>query len=165
MTTFDQNKQDFANVIEAIELCKPLVKTFEGYAKRLPDGRCMAYLCPSKVWTIGYGSTGPGIMQSTVWTLKQAEAKLESHLWEFCIALMKVSPSLLTEKPQRIAAVLSFVYNVGIGKYKTSTFKKRIDAKNWQGAYSELQKWKFGGGKELKGLALRRLQEGKLLLS
>lgn len=165
MTTFDQNKQDFANVIEAIELCKPLVKAFEGLAKILKDGRIGSYLCPARVWTIGYGSTGAGIMQSTVWTKEQCEDKLDSHLWQFCIALMQVSPGLLTEKPQRIAAVLSFVYNVGIGRYKTSTFKKRIDAKDWQGAYYELQKWKFGGGKELKGLTLRRLAEGKLLLS
>ena len=39
-----------------------LIKRFEGC-------RLKAYLCPAGVWTIGWGSTGPGIVKGVVWTL------------------------------------------------------------------------------------------------
>lgn len=34
-----------------------LIKGFEGYHRKLPNGDCIAYRCPANVWTIGYGCT------------------------------------------------------------------------------------------------------------
>ena len=46
---------------DAIKICADaLVKPFEGYAKRLPNGDCTAYPDPATggdPWTIGYGCT------------------------------------------------------------------------------------------------------------
>jgi lysozyme len=75
-----------------------------------------------------------------------------------------MSPGLANEPPRRLAAVISFAYNCGLGNYRISTFKKRVDAKDWQGAYEEILKWNKAAGRVLRGLTLRRQAEGKLLL-
>ncbi|MGL4558672.1 MAG: glycoside hydrolase family protein, partial [Afipia sp.] len=52
-----------------------LIKSFEGYHRKLADGRCMAYRCPAGVWTIGWGCT-EGVREGMVWTVEEAEAGL-----------------------------------------------------------------------------------------
>ena len=43
--------------------------------------RLTAYWDPiGKVWTVGYGHTGPDVTEGTVWTLAQAEAALAEDL-------------------------------------------------------------------------------------
>jgi GH24 family phage-related lysozyme (muramidase) len=32
-----------------------LIKSFEGYLRKLPDGSCIAYRCPAGVLTLGWG--------------------------------------------------------------------------------------------------------------
>jgi GH24 family phage-related lysozyme (muramidase) len=143
-----------------------LVKPFEGYAKRLPDGGCTAYPDPGTrgdPWTIGWGCTGPEVVPGTVWTLDQAQAALDKHLLFFASGSTKMSPSLLSEPPRRLAAVISFTYNVGLGNYRVSTFKKRIDAKDWAGAQEEICKWNKAAGRVLPGLTRRRKAEAQLL--
>ena len=119
---------------EAIELAtNVLIKPFEGYAKRLPNGDCCAYPDPATggdPWTIGYGSTGRDIRQYTVWTKEQAEDALQKHVRHFSSGLVKLSPNLLQATPRRFAAVISWAYNCGLGNYRISTFKKRVDAGN-----------------------------------
>jgi GH24 family phage-related lysozyme (muramidase) len=152
---------------EVIALCADvLVKPFEGYAKRLPNGDCTAYPDPGSggdPWTIGWGSTGPDIVEGTVWTQERAQKALEAHLSHFYDALVLLSPKLVTEPPRRIAAVLSWVYNCGTGNYRISTFKKRIDAKDWEGAATECLKWNKASGRVLKGLTRRRQAESLMI--
>lgn len=151
----------------AISLASELfVKPFEGYARRLPDGRCQAYPDPGtggKPWTIGWGCTGPDITPDTVWTKETAEAELLKHLEYFYAGLLKLSPKLKTATPHRAAAVISFAYNCGLGNYRISTFKKRIDAEDWIGASVEIQKWNKAAGRVLPGLTRRRQAEALLL--
>lgn len=155
-------------IAEAIHIAKEtLCKPFEGYARRLPNGDCKAYPDPgtgAEPWTIGWGSTGPGITKDTVWTQQQAEQSLDEHLVYFCAGVLKLSPGLINEPSRRLAAIISFAYNCGLGNYRISTLKKRVDAKDWQGAYEEILKWNKAAGRVLRGLTLRRQAEGKLLL-
>ena len=101
---------------DAIDLASmTLIKPFEGYAKRTLDGGCSAYPDPGTggaPWTIGWGSTGPSINPSTVWTLQQAEISLNTHLTYFTTGLLKLSPTLLSATDARVAALISFVYNL-----------------------------------------------------
>lgn len=143
-------------------LCKP----FEGYHRRLPDGSCTAYPDPGTrgyPWTIGYGSTGPDINPGTVWTLQQAEESLDKHLLYFCTGVLKLSLSLLRATPPRLAAIISFAYNCGLGNYRISTLKKRVDAQDWAGACDEIVKWNKAAGRVLPGLTRRRQAEAALL--
>jgi GH24 family phage-related lysozyme (muramidase) len=154
-------------VNEAIELAtNVLIKPFEGYAKRLPNGDCCAYPDPAtggEPWTIGYGSTGRDIRQYTVWTKEQAEDALQEHVRYFTSGLVKLSPSLLQATPRRFAAVISWAYNCGLGNYRISTFKKRIDASNWEGAAIECVKWNKAAGRVLPGLTRRRQAEALMM--
>ena len=152
---------------DAIKLCKEaLVKPFEGYARRLPDGSCTAYPDPAtgaNPWTIGWGCTGNDVREGVVWTVGQAEEELTKHLIQFCMGVLKLSPGLLKEPDKRLAAILSFCYNCGLGNYRISTLKKRVDAQDWDGACAEIVKWNKAGGRILPGLTRRRQAEAALL--
>ena len=152
---------------EAKKLCKDvLIKPFEGLAKRLPDGRVQAYPDPGTrghPWTIGWGATGPDINPDTIWTMKQCEDALDHHIQYFAQGLVKLSPAIKDEPDRRFAAVLSWVYNCGLGNYRISTFKKRIDAKNWDGAAEECMKWNKAAGRVLPGLTRRRAAEAVMM--
>jgi len=152
---------------EAKKLCKDvLIKPFEGLAKRLPDGRVQAYPDPATKghpWTIGWGATGPDINPGTIWTIEQCEDALDHHVEYFLSRLLTFSPKIQTALPRRIAAVTSWAYNLGLGNYRVSTFKKRIDAGDWDGAAEECQKWVKANGRVLLGLKRRREAEALLM--
>ena len=152
---------------EAIRIAREvLCKPFEGYARRLPKGDCAAYPDPATKgdpWTIGWGSTGPEVTPTTVWTQAQAEASLDKHLLHFCAGVLRLSPNLLKEPPRRLAAIISFAYNCGLRNYRISTLKKRVDAQDWAGACEEIVKWNKAAGRVMAGLTRRRQAEAALL--
>lgn len=152
---------------QAIALCRDgFVKPWEGCAKKLPDGRCTAYPDPGsgdKPWTIWWGTTGPDVQPGTVWDEAQGTQRLDAHLWHFATGLLNLSPNLAKATPLRFAAVLSWAYNCGLGNYRISTFKKRIDAGDWAGAAQECLKWDKAAGRVLRGLTLRRQAEAKAM--
>jgi len=154
-------------VNEAIELAiNVLIKPFEGYARRLPNGDCCAYPDPgtgAEPWTIGYGSTGRGIGKHTIWSKEQAEDALQEHVRYFVSGVVKLSPSIVSASPRRIAAVISWAYNCGLGNYRISTFKKRVDARDWEGAAVECRKWNKAAGRVLPGLTKRREAEALMM--
>lgn len=130
-----------------------LIKRFEGL-------RLKAYLCPAGVWTCGFGSTGPDIRKGTVWSIEQAEARLQADAHAFTLATLKLCPGLSGE---RLAAVADFAYNLGATRLASSTLRRKINAGDLEGARVELSKWVRGGGKVLPGLVLRRAAEAALL--
>ena len=60
-----------------------------------------------------------------------------------------------TTETQR-AAIYSFAYNVGATATINSTLLKKLNAKDYAGACSELKRWVYAGGKKWKGLMNRR---------
>lgn len=103
-----------------------LVKEYEGYGKRLADGRCMAYLdrnaTPANpnydhtaggLWTIGYGATGPEVTEGTIWTQLQADLDLSTRLGQSLAAAKKYITADLNENQE--GAVASITYNIGTG--------------------------------------------------
>ena len=152
---------------EAKQLCKDvLIKPFEGLAKRLPDGRVTSYPDPGTKghpWTIGWGATGPDIQPGTIWTMVQCEDALNHHIDYFVNGLLKFSPGVANALPRRVAAVTSWVYNCGLGNYRVSTFKKRVDVNDWNGAAEECMKWNKAAGRVLPGLTRRRAAEAALM--
>lgn len=134
-----------------MDILLALIRRFEGC-------RLRAYRCPAGVWTIGWGSTGPGIGPGVVWTQDQADARLDSDAIAYYLAAIKASPGLALY-PEAAQAIADFVYNIGITRYRASTLKRRIDAEDWDGACHEIVKWVYGGGRKLPGLVLRRQAE------
>lgn len=152
---------------QAIDLAREtLVKPFEGYHVKQPDGGCKSYPDPGTgglPWTIGWGSTGKGINQDTYWTLEQAETALNHDLERFARGVLDLSPELLDEPPRRLAALISFSYNCGLRNYKISTLRKRVNEKDWVGASTEILRWNKAAGRVLPGLTRRRKMESLLL--
>lgn len=63
-------------------------------------------------------------------------------------------------------AIISFVFNVGIGNFKSSTLlaKIRINPED-NSIMDEFLRWVYANGKVMKGLQKRRLAEMKLYFS
>ncbi len=143
-----------------------LIRPFEGYHRRLPDGGCVAYPDPAtkaEPWTIGYGTTGPDITPDTRWTHDQALAALRSETTQKAMGVLKLSPSLATEPDRRIAALTSFAYNCGLGNYRISTLRRRVNQGDWPEAAREIVKWNKAAGRVMAGLTRRRAAEAVFL--
>lgn len=126
-----------------------------------------AYLCPAKVWTIGYGHT-KGVKKGDKITQAQAEAMLVEDMQEYWEKALRFSPNLVSASPKRQAAVTDFVYNCGDGNYQGSSFRTSVNAGDWVSAAANCKKWNKarvnGVLKVLNGLVIRRDMEAKLLL-
>ena len=138
-----------------------LVKSFEGCFLN-------AYLCPAKVWTIGYGNTkyqnGTAVKQGDKITQEQAEALLSDILAEFSKDVSKLIKVELNDN--QFSALVSFAFNLGVGALSKSTLLKKVNANpNDKTIESEFMKWVSAGGKKLNGLVRRRTAESKLYFS
>lgn len=80
--------------------------------------------------------------------------------------VIKLSPTLLEvsrDRPGRLAALTSFVFNLGAGRYRGSTLRRRVNEGNWDDVPRQLRRWVYSGGKKLKGLVIRREAEAVLI--
>jgi lysozyme len=144
----------------AAEVAAALARRFEGLI-------LSPYLCSAGVPTIGYGATyyqnGRRVtLKDAEITKDQAEALL---LWMvrnvYLPAVIKLCPHIDT--PERLAALIDFAFNLGTGRLKTSTLRRRVNEDDWESAKTEVMKWVRGGGRVLRGLLLRRQAERSLM--
>jgi lysozyme len=141
-----------------------LIKSFEGCAKKLPDGRFTAYPDPGSggdPWTIGWGSTGPGIHKGTIWTQAECDARLDADAQAFAAKVDRLLGDTPTT-PGQFSAMTAFAYNVGIGNFGTSTLLKMHRAGNYAGAARQFGLWTRAAGRVLPGLVKRRAAEAAL---
>lgn len=142
-----------------VELGKPICRRFEGW-------RAMPYLCPARVWTQGYGHTGPDVTAtSPAWTKPKGEAVLGSDFEVYARAVLALSPNLRLQPPEVGTALADFCFNLGSTRYKASTLRRKVAEEDWDEVIEQLGKWVFGGGKRLPGLVARRAAEGELIRS
>lgn len=141
---------------------RAIVSEFEGC-------RLEAYRCPVGVWTIGYGATGDGIMPGTRWTQEQADWRFNSDLQRFYSGLVELLPMIAGWTPNRIAALVSWAFNVGLGAVSESTLRTRLlsgERTDVETIVSqELMRWNKGDSGELPGLTRRRAAEIALFKS
>ncbi len=142
-----------------------LVKRWEGLHKvvrRQPAISVAPYVCPAGYWTIGYGhlcrADQPAIDDG------QAEAFLAADLDIALAGVLRYCPVLATE-PHRLGAIVSFTFNLGIGRLQASTLRRRLNQRAWNEAAYELRRWVYAGGRRLTGLVLRREAEARMLLA
>lgn len=144
----------------AIAIAEALCRRFEGFCGH-------PYLCPAGVPTIGYGATH--YLDGRTVTLKDAPISKETATvmlrdmlrTDYLPKLMAMCPKV--DSPERMAALLDFVFNLGAGQLRSSTLRKRVNAEAWGLVPSELRKWTRGGGRVLKGLVIRREAEAALI--
>lgn len=137
----------------------------EGYADKLPNGDCRAYWdADGGVWTIGHGSTGPDVVKGLIWTAEKAYARFLADWERHKQGVLRASP-VLRALPNKLGACTSFAYNVGVGRYQSSTLRRYVNQERWQEAADEFPKWNLAGGRKLAGLVTRRALERKLFLT
>ena len=130
-----------------------IVKSFEGC-------KLTAYLCPAKVWTIGYGTTS-NVKQGMTITPDQANKLLAQDIAKFEASVDNLVTSNISEN--QFSALVSFAYNLGAGNLKSSTLLKKVNANpNDVTIKAEFVKWNKAGGKILDGLIRRRKVESEL---
>lgn len=134
-------------------------------ARRWEGLRLRAYKCPAGIWTIGYGHTGPEVVEGLVWTLPEAEQGLQDDMGKALAQALVICPTLSNASVERQAAIADFVFNLGGGRLQASTLRRTIKAGYWEAVPGELRKWVWGGGRKLPGLILRREAEIALCLT
>lgn len=140
----------------SVGCCVPFIKQFEGC-------RLTTYRCSAGVLTIGYGHTGSDVRDGMTISQNDAEKLLIDDLSKFQTELAPLVTVLVTEG--QFIALMSFVFNLGIGAFKRSTLRRELNAGNIEVAADEFLKWCNAGGEPLEGLKRRRLAEKELFLS
>ena len=138
-----------------------LIKQFESF-------RAAPYLCSAGVPTIGYGTTvyPNGIkvkLSDQKITQQLAETFLQHHVNVIEKDVSKLVKVTLTQN--QFDALVSFVYNVGLGAFGDSTLLKLLNAGDINGASKQFERWNKAGGKIVDGLTNRRKAEKVLFLA
>lgn len=137
-----------------MDVCLPFVKNWEGC-------RLIAYWDDyGKVWTIGYGATGPGITKGTRWTQARADHDLAARLSVIGDEVDAAVKFPLSQNQK--AALADFCYNEGIGTFLKSSVLTELNAGNPGAAMDRLLLYDKAGGQDLSVLDRRRAAEAHL---
>ena len=155
----------------AQELGKRNVKVSDKLIKLLRhhEGvRNKPYQCPAKLWTVGVGHLiGDGKSLPASWnktfTNEEIDGILKSDLNRFELGVSKMLPNVQL-KQHEFDALVSFCFNLGLGCFQRSTIRQALLRGDKEQAMESLVKYCRAGGKILKGLQNRRLDERKLFL-
>ena len=112
-----------------------------GVAKiKLREGeRLVAYLDTKGIPTIGVGHTGPEVKLGMRITPGQSMAYLKSDLKTAEDAVNKNVKVALTQN--QYDALVSFVFNVGVRAFSTSTLLKVLNMSNYKEAAAQFNRW------------------------
>lgn len=136
------------------EECLDLIKHFEGVQLK-------AYKCPASIWTIGYGHTA-GVQPGDIITAEEADYLLRQDIAKSEWGVIQNVSVQITQN--QFDALVSFVFNLGVGNFRTSTLLKKLNDRDYDGAAKELLRWTHVGGKTSPGLERRREAEKALFL-
>ena len=141
--------------------------------------RFKPYRCPALLWTVGVGHViDPNHGKMTLeqrktlpipdgWdrklTQEEVDAILKTDLARFEKGVVTYCPVPLTQG--QFDALVSFSFNVGLGTLQRSTLRQKVIRGDMEGASQELLKYCMAGGKILKGLQNRRIDERAMFLS
>jgi lysozyme len=146
-----------------------LIKHYEGCKLR-------PYLCPANLWTVGYGALlYPDQVKLKLadrrnyplqakdnrqWSQEEVDKLLKHDLVRFerGVTLYVTVPL----RPNEFSALVSFAYNLGNGVLQRSTVRSALLRGDKEQAMESLVKYCRAGGKILKGLQNRRLDERRL---
>lgn len=136
------------------------------------------YLDPVGLPTIGYGHLltrselssgkvligGVNVRWCNGLTEEQVNLLLAQDTEEAQAAIRKyIDPEIMQNMNQaQYDALVSFVFNVGSGAFRSSTLLKRIRAGDFDDVPAQLSRWIFAKGERLSGLVNRREHEADI---
>jgi lysozyme len=138
------------------------IKHFEGVRYR-------PYRDVAGLWTVGVGHLIENGKQlpdayNKIFTSEEVDALLRKDLLRFEIGLSRLLPKL-SFRQNEYDALISFVFNLGLGTLQRSTLRQSLLRNDKKQASQLLLKYCYAGGKIIKGLQTRRLAEHNLFLS
>jgi lysozyme len=141
--------------------CIQLIKHHEGIRNK-------PYRCPAGLWTVGVGHLiGDGKSLPSEWnrtfTPAEIDAILKRDLRRFELGVRKMLPNVPLRQHE-FDALVSFCFNLGLGCFQRSTIRQALLRGDKEAAMDSLVKYCRAGGKILRGLQKRRLDERKLFL-
>ena len=127
--------------------------------------RLEAYLCPADKWTIGlcntYYADGSKVQEGDKITQAQANRLFQVILIRKVAQVKRLVPPTLNDN--QFSALVSFVYNLGIGNFTKSTLLKRVQAdKDDPDIAYQFSRWINKGTSFENGLRRRRKAESDL---
>jgi len=136
-----------------------LIKHHEGVRNR-------PYRCPANLYTVGVGhliGDGKSLPESWNRTFTEAEIDglLKSDLRRFELGVHKMLPNVPLRQHE-FDAIISFCFNLGLGCFQRSTLRQALLRGDKKAAMESLVKYCRAGGKILRGLQIRRLDEKAL---
>lgn len=134
--------------------CRALIRQFEGC-------RLQAYLCPAGVVTIGTGHT-KGVKLGDRCSQEQADLWLSQDLEDAAAAVATLVHVPLTQG--QFDALVSFVFNFGASKFRTSTLLRMLNDGRPFAAAAQFKLWVRADGKVEPGLVKRRAAEEAMFL-
>lgn len=157
-----------------------IIKSFEGIADGNPATVNLdPYLDPVGIWTIGFGHA----LRDTEGQLLRGAANqaVARNMFPFGITIQRAEKMLSIDSEDaacgvehavrtelndnQFSAVVSLVFNIGVGNFKKSTMLKKLNSCDFAAASTEFARWNLGNGKVLKGLVKRREAERKLFVT
>ncbi len=130
-----------------------LTKSFEGL-------RLEAYQDCGGVWTVGYGHTGPEVVEGMTVNEAEAEALLLGDL-EDAVRCVNRRVTVGISQSQ-FDALVDFCFNAGRGNFLQSTLLRKVNAGDFDGAVAQFGLWVHAGGEVVAGLVRRRKAEAEL---
>lgn len=138
--------------MEASDMLIRKLKEFEGL-------RLEAYRDARGVLTIGYGHTGVDVKPGDRITLFYAGQLLRDDLGATEAAVRRLH---VARTQGQFDALVSFAFNLGIGRLQGSTLLKVIRAGgSRQAIRREFKRWVYAGDRRLRGLERRREWEAE----
>jgi len=150
-----------------------------GVIKHHEGTRMRPYRCPALLWTIGVGHVlypeqGRLKLEERMafplrpeddrqFTMEEVNGILANDLKRFERGVESMVRVSLTQG--QFDGLLSFSFNCGLGTLQRSTLRQKVLRGDKAGAAEEFLKYCMGGGKILKGLQNRRIDERALFLS
>ena len=136
-----------------------LIKHHEGFRNR-------PYRCPAGLYTVGVGhriGDGKSLPESwnRIFTEEEIDGILKRDLNRFELGVRKMLPNVPLRQHE-FDALVSFCFNLGLGCFQRSTIRQALLRGDKKVAMESLIKYCRAGGKILRGLQIRRLDEKAL---
>lgn len=164
--TAGTKKKTEVEAIEPVDEVKGLSLKGENLIKSYEKLKLKPYEDAVGVKTIGYGHTGEGTNKDSI-TIEEANQLLQKDVIKAENAISRLVKVELTQNQHD--ALVSFIFNSGVGGFKSSTLLKKLNAGDYEAAANEFPKWKYGTVDKkkvvLNGLVKRRKDEMNLFLS
>jgi lysozyme len=125
--------------------------------------RLTAYLDENGIWTIGWGHTGPAVVEGLTCTQAQADAWQDEDLATADAAIARLVKMALNQNQHD--ALVSLIYNIGQGNFAKSTTLRQLNQGDAIGACAAIAMWNKIGGRVSRGLSVRRAAEQALFMN